>query len=107
MIALPLCSGQAGKAEKGGFTYGAPAIGYRSEAKELIGDDQEQAALARISELRAAGASLREIAATLEAEGYRPKRSSVWHPGTLGRIVSRLKVGSYGQDPASGSPPAT
>jgi DNA invertase Pin-like site-specific DNA recombinase len=96
MISLRLRSGRARKAEKGGFAYGAPAFGYRSEAKELIGDQEEQAALFRISELHAAGASLRGIAATLEAEGYRPKRSARWHPGTLGRIVSRLEVGSGG-----------
>jgi DNA invertase Pin-like site-specific DNA recombinase len=92
MIALRLRSGRARKAKKGGFAYGAPGFGYPTEAKELVGDDQEQAALARISELHATGASLREITSTLEAEGYRPKRSSRWHPGTLGRIVSRLEV---------------
>jgi DNA invertase Pin-like site-specific DNA recombinase len=94
MISLRLRSGRARKAAKGGFAFGAPAFGYRTESKELVGEDQEQAALTRISELHAAGSSLREIAAMLEAEGYRPKRSSRWHPGTLGRIVARLEVGS-------------
>jgi DNA invertase Pin-like site-specific DNA recombinase len=90
MISLRLRSGPARKAEKGGFAYGAPGFGYRAEAKELVGDDKEQAALARISELHAAGASLRENAATLQAEGHRPKRSSRWHPGTLARTMTRL-----------------
>jgi DNA invertase Pin-like site-specific DNA recombinase len=91
MIALRLRSGRARKAEKGGFAYEAPAFGYRAEGKELVGDDAEQATLARIFQLQAAGNSLREIAATLQAEGHRPRRSSRWQPGTLGRIVARLE----------------
>jgi DNA invertase Pin-like site-specific DNA recombinase len=92
MIALRLRSGGVRKAEKGGFAYGAPPFGYRPEGKELIGDDAEQAALARIFELHAAGSSLREIADTFKTEGYRRRRSSRWHPGTLGRIVARLEA---------------
>jgi hypothetical protein len=38
----------------------------------------EQAAVARIVELRQAGESYRAIAATLDAEGFRPRRAATW-----------------------------
>lgn len=90
MIALRLRSGRRRKAEKGGFAYGSPAFGYRSENRELVADDDEQAALARIRDMHAAGSSLREIIAALEAEGHRPKRGDRWHPESLARIVRRI-----------------
>jgi hypothetical protein len=45
----------------------------------------------RIGQLWAEGPSLREIATKLTAEGYRPKRSGTWHPGSLRLIVNRLE----------------
>lgn len=90
MIRLRMDAGRRRKAEKGGFAYGSPAFGYRAENRELAEDDAEQATLTRIRHLRTSGASLREMAATLTAEGYRPKRSDRWHPESLRRIVVRL-----------------
>lgn len=69
---------------------GSPAYGFRVEDGQVRPEPGEQAALARIVELHAAGATLREMARTLHAEGYRPKRSQRWHPETLRRIVRRL-----------------
>jgi len=46
--------------------------------------------LARITELKTAGASLREIGAVLEAEGRPPKRGGSWHPETLRRAAARV-----------------
>jgi hypothetical protein len=51
---------------------------------------EEEATVRRISELRREGRSLREIAAVLTSEGYKPKRSDRWHPESLRRIVARL-----------------
>lgn len=90
MIAMRLRSGRHRKAEKGGFAYGSPAYGYRADNRELVADDDEQAALARIGALHEAGKSLREIIAVLDAEGHRPKRGGRWHPESLARIVRRL-----------------
>jgi DNA invertase Pin-like site-specific DNA recombinase len=90
MIAKRMRDGRRRKAELGGFAFGSPAYGYRAENRSLVPADVEQAALIRIRELRASGASLREIAEALTAEGYRPKRSTKWHPETLRRIVARL-----------------
>ena len=83
-------SGRAAKASRGGFAYGSPPLGQRAQDGELVPDPAEQAVIIRIRELRAEGASLRRMAATLTAEGYRPKRGGRWHPETLRQITSRL-----------------
>ena len=91
MINARLRAGRKLKAERGGYAgYGSPSLGYRAEGKELVADEGEQAALERIRQLHGAGASLREIAATLTAEGHKPKRSDRWHPESLRRIVARI-----------------
>jgi hypothetical protein len=40
------------------------------------------------------GATLRQIAATLNREGRKLRRSDVWHAGSLGPIVKRMEVGA-------------
>ncbi len=69
--------------------YGSPPLGWRAEARELVPDEAEQAALARARELHGTGASVRAIAAALAAEGHRPKRGGCWHPETVRRILVR------------------
>ena len=93
LISLRLRSGRHRKAMSGGFAYGSPGFGYRSEAKAfaLIAHDVEQATITRIVELRTAGASLRAMAVTLTAEGHQPKRGGRWHPESLRRILARLE----------------
>lgn len=90
MIALRLRSGRRRKHEHGGFAYGSPKFGYRAEHGELVADEREQAALTRITELRAQGQSLRSIAETLTAEGIGPKRGGRWHTETIRRICRRI-----------------
>ena len=89
MVRLRLRSGRRRKAERGGFAYGSPPLGYKAEQRELVPVAIEQAALARIAELHAEGLSLRAIGETLDAEGFAPKRGGAWHPETLRRIVVR------------------
>lgn len=91
MIALRLRSGRAHKASEGGYAYGSPAFGQRAVDKALVTDDREQAALKRMAKLHAEGAPLRTIAATLDAEGYKPKRGERWHPTTVARCLARLR----------------
>jgi DNA invertase Pin-like site-specific DNA recombinase len=69
---------------------GSPPYGYRIEGGDLVPDPDEQASLIRIAELRASGATLREMANELDNGGHRPKRAARWHPETLRRIVERL-----------------
>jgi DNA invertase Pin-like site-specific DNA recombinase len=84
-----LRAGKRRKAEAGGFVGGQPAFGQRAENKALTVDEAEAATVARIRALRASGASLRAIAATLQAEGRPPKRGDRWHPTTVGRVLAR------------------
>jgi hypothetical protein len=86
----PLILALRARANGHGTTVGSPAYGFRVEAGERLAHDEEQAAVARIAELRAHGATLRAMARTLEAEGHRPKRSARWHPETIRRILNRL-----------------
>jgi DNA invertase Pin-like site-specific DNA recombinase len=89
MIVLRLRRGRAAKAARGGFAYGSPAYGHRANGRALVLDEREQAAITRARELHAAGASLRRIGATLEAEGYATKRGSRWYPTAVARVLKR------------------
>jgi DNA invertase Pin-like site-specific DNA recombinase len=89
MISLRLRAGRRRKAEKGGYAFGSPAFGWRAERGELVVDEAETEALARMAELRNDGASLREIAVVLKDEGYRTKRGARWHPQTVARALQK------------------
>jgi hypothetical protein len=69
----------------GTITLPAPTNRYGQRPDEAA----ERATIARMVELRAAGRSLREIIATLEAEGRPPPRGDTWYPGTVRRILAR------------------
>jgi DNA invertase Pin-like site-specific DNA recombinase len=89
LIRLRLRNGRRRKHERGGYAYGSPPLGWRTEARELVPEASEQAAVARARQLREAGGSVRTIAAALTAEGHRPKRGGTWHPETIRRILAR------------------
>jgi DNA invertase Pin-like site-specific DNA recombinase len=89
MITLRLRSGRQRKAHKGGYAYGAPPFGFRAQGRELVEHPGEQATLARMHELRRSGASYRDIAAKLHAEGRQPKRGTIWHPMTVRQVLTR------------------
>jgi hypothetical protein len=92
MIKLRLRTGRARKNRNGGYAYGPPPLGSRAEGRQLVADSNEQQVVDRIRVLRAEGRSLREIAETLTAEGFKPKRSTTWHPGSLSLIINRLEL---------------
>lgn len=72
-----------------GERVGSVPIGFRAgETAALVVDPSEAAAVARVRALRAAGASVRSIAATLNAEGLRA-RGATWHPTTVARLLAR------------------
>jgi DNA invertase Pin-like site-specific DNA recombinase len=87
IIALQLRAGRRRKAEKGGFAYGSPPLGWRAERGQLVVDETEAVALARMGELRHDGANLRGIATVLADEGHRTKRGARWHPQTVARAL--------------------
>lgn len=90
VIVRRMQGGRAAKAANGGYAYGSPAFGQRAEGKELVADETEQTAIARIGELHQAGRSLREIITVLETEGIQPKRGTRWYPATVNRVIARL-----------------
>jgi DNA invertase Pin-like site-specific DNA recombinase len=75
------------RAEGRKYTSEAP-FGQRTEGRELVVDLEEQRALARIKELRAAGVSYRSIRTALEAEGLRPRRGKTWSLALLHRLAT-------------------
>lgn len=89
MISLRLRSGRRAKADRGGFAYGSPALGFKAENGSLVPVEDEQAVIDRIAALRGAGASLRTICNTLTAEGHPTKRGTRWHPNTVARVLDR------------------
>lgn len=85
-----LAAGRQAKAARGGYAHGAVPYGYRTVKGELVADPAEQAALARMKAMAAQGASTREIARVLAAEGYPTKRGGQWSSPTVARILNRL-----------------
>src|SRR5262249_48340918 len=72
LIRLRLSRGRAVKAAQGGFAYGSPPFGYRTEGGKLVKDSQEQATITRARRLRERGLSLRQIANELNTLGAKP-----------------------------------
>jgi len=75
------------KKARGERTGGIP-YGWRAEGKRLVVDPTEQATVARARELRGEGRSLREIARTLVAGGWRPRNGGEWAIQTIRRFVA-------------------
>ena len=80
----------AAKRARGEKTGGAVPLGLSlaDDGKTLVRDDRELEALDRVRALRHDGASMREIAARLNAEGV-PCRGARWHLTTVARLLSR------------------
>jgi DNA invertase Pin-like site-specific DNA recombinase len=79
-----------------GARLGGEALGWqRVEATDEHGRRRcedvghELATINRVLELRQQGFSIPDIAARLEAEGWRTKRGGRWHPTTVQRILAR------------------
>lgn len=87
-ITARLQGGRRHAREHGHVYASEPAYGQRAEGDALVDDIGEQRAIARVRELRAAGASYRTIAATLGAEGIRPRRGTVWSLAMLHKLAT-------------------
>lgn len=95
LVAKRLRDGRRAKAA-GGHATGATPYGWKSAKRSpgnpngaLVPVPAEQAALRRMSELRAAGASTHQIADTLTGEGHPTKREGRWASATVARILAR------------------
>jgi DNA invertase Pin-like site-specific DNA recombinase len=85
--------GMLAKAATGRKATGSYAFGYRGEGKgrerDAKPDPEEQPTIRAILDLRAAGASYREICDALNLAGHRTKRGGDWSPMTVKRIHDR------------------
>ena len=77
-----------GRKATGSYAYGYQATG-KGRARDAGPRADEQAAVARVVELRGEGASYREIAATLDAEGHRPRRAASWSAMAVRAVAQR------------------
>ena len=96
MVVLRLRGGKLRKRSAGGYIGGYVPFGYRPGGKGHDAEPvpAEAAAVNRILALRAEGKSYREIIATLEAEGIRPRSAERWSPSTVRGICLREQVPS-------------
>jgi site-specific DNA recombinase len=81
--------GRLAKAEKQGYAYGAPPVGFASVDGELVPDPAEQAIIRLVRKYRALGLSLRAIAERLNLAGHKPKRGKKWYASIISRILKR------------------
>lgn len=96
MIAKRLRDGRKTKAANGGHVNGPAPYGWRTSKRTpsnphgaLVEVATEQKALRLMRNMFAAGASTREIARVLNAEGYPTKNGGTWSSPTVSRIIKR------------------
>jgi DNA invertase Pin-like site-specific DNA recombinase len=82
-----MAAGKAVKAARKGYVGGQPRYGTKAEGRALVADPEEAALVERVHALRAAGHSYREVAETLDAEGFRPRRAASWSAMTVRNIA--------------------
>ncbi len=89
MIVARMQSGRRAKAAKGGYAYGSPPYGWRSQDRELVPVASEQEAIRLARKLHAQGVSLRTIAQTLENLGHERRNGSThWYPIQVARAIN-------------------
>lgn len=81
-------NGRAEKAAQGGYAYGAPRYGTRSEGKALVSVPDEQEVIARMREMRSEGMSFGKIAEALNDQGVKPRRAQRWYAQTVSRAIN-------------------
>jgi hypothetical protein len=91
MITLRLRRGKRRRRRADALSYvgGYVAYGYRAEGKHLIPVPAEQEAIALARTLRAQGWSLRQIAARLDEEGFRPRTAARWSAAAIKKVLDR------------------
>jgi DNA invertase Pin-like site-specific DNA recombinase len=88
LIAKRLRNGRKTKAAAGGYAYGAPAYGQRSEDKALTVDSDEAAVLEQMHAWQTEGVSIRGICDRLNEADVPSKRGGRWHPTTVARLLN-------------------
>ncbi|MCA9781088.1 MAG: recombinase family protein [Candidatus Eremiobacteraeota bacterium] len=75
-----------------GEHVGAVPLGFDRVDGMLLENRAEMAAVKRMRELRAQGLTLRDVAATMTAEGFTTKRGGKWHPQTVSDSLKRMEA---------------
>jgi DNA invertase Pin-like site-specific DNA recombinase len=95
LIKLRLSGGRKAKARKGGYAGGRPCMGYRAEKLErkLILNAEQAETVKRVFEIKDRNPKLylREIAAKLNAEGFKTAGDGFFYPITVKRILDRRR----------------
>jgi DNA invertase Pin-like site-specific DNA recombinase len=90
-----LRDGRRAKAAEGKHAVGQYAYGYAGAGKgrerDAAPEPFEQATVRRIVDLRTAGRSYRDIAATLDQEGRRPRRADRWSAAAVRNVYERAR----------------
>jgi DNA invertase Pin-like site-specific DNA recombinase len=93
LVVKRMRAGREAKRAAGKHSVGPYAFGYHGDG---VGRDRdaaplsdEQGTVERIVELRKAGRSYREITATLDAEGLRPRKAAAWSAMSVRNIAMR------------------
>lgn len=95
MVVKRMRDGRKAKAAAGGRSVGPAPYGYIARDGGLYPVPEEQDALARMNELRAAGDTMSTIAGVLASEGYPTKRGGRWTSPVVSRILSRPPVPAH------------
>lgn len=88
MVTARMRRGKQAKREAGEFVGGQYAYGQVG-ASHSERQEAERAIVGRVHELRAGGASYRDVCATLTAEGYQTRGGGPWQPAVVRRIAQR------------------
>lgn len=89
LIVKRLTEGRTAKGEQGGYAYGAPRYGQRTEDKTLTVDEREEQNIRQMERWRnEEGISIRAITERLNEQGIPSKRGGRWHPTTVARLLS-------------------
>ncbi len=89
MVVARLQGGRRRSMARGGYVGGWIGYGYRRDGHRLVPIDFEQRVIARLIDLRQEGATLREIAMQLNAEGIEPKNGGPWSPSGVRSVLYR------------------
>lgn len=77
------------KKKERGEVVGMVPYGYRREGKSLVEDESEQVAIRQVMKMRAAGLSLREIAAACSGASVPTRNGGRWQAETVRKILNR------------------
>jgi site-specific DNA recombinase len=91
-IVKRLAKARRKKASQGGYAHGAPPYGYRAENAALVEIAEEQAVIATMLKMRAKGAMLKDIVATLNARQIATRNGNEWQISTVAAILTRVQA---------------